>query len=385
MRTQTIFAAALVLIASACNAGTNQSVPPIAAGPGVAGAVDEVQPNVDHTSVLKLLTVQQTIGSTVDPKNGDQNPYGLVYVANKPYGKSLLKKGDLVICNFNDKANVQGNGTTIDYISSVPGSKPSQLAQSSSLKGCASEGINQFDNIYAANSGAQDDIGVTDLGKIVQTLSNKLLVEPFGSVYVPSKLGYPPGDGIWVADASSGNIIRINLGTQSGKPTYTAVITGFAVNHGKPGSILGPSGLQYNVHTDTLYVVDGVTNTLVSFAHAYNSFNGANQVKVSSDGKSFSGPLAKDAKLIYSDGMLNGPISSTLLPNGNLVLGNTLGKAGKNLLVEIATDGTLLGYKNVDKGAAGALFGIASSGSSDDTTQIYFNDDNKNTVELLKK
>src|SRR5215469_1652661 len=78
MRIQSIFAAALALIVTACNAaGTNQSLPSSAAGMGVTGAPDGMQPNVDHTSVLKLLTVQQTIGSTVDPTNGDVNPYGL--------------------------------------------------------------------------------------------------------------------------------------------------------------------------------------------------------------------------------------------------------------------------------------------------------------------
>ena len=52
-----------------------------------------------------------TIGSTVDPTNGDGNPYGL---AIAPVSAGLLTAGDLVICNFNDSANVQGNGTTIE-------------------------------------------------------------------------------------------------------------------------------------------------------------------------------------------------------------------------------------------------------------------------------
>lgn len=385
MRIQTIFAAALVLVASACNAaGTNQSVPSAPSGPGVVGALDAINPNVDHTSILKMLQTQQTIGSTVDPLNGDQNPYGLVYVANKPFGKSLFKKGDLVLCNFNNKANVQGTGTTMEYIGATPGSKPARFAQSSSLLGCASLVINTFDETFATNSGAKNATAYMASGKLAQSLSNsKLLVEPWGSAYVPSLTGYPPGDGLWVADASTGTIVRINLGT-GGQPTYTPVISGFAVNKGKPGSILGPSGLQYDKKSDTLYVVDGVTNTLVAFHHAYNDFNSANEVVVGSSGKTFSGPKASDAKLIYAGSPLLGPISSTLLPNGNLVLGNTLNKAGKNLLVEIAIDGKLLAYKNVDKGAAGAIFGIASSGTSDASTLLYFNDDNSNTVQLLK-
>lgn len=384
MRIKTIFAAALVSIASACNAaGTNQSVPSMSAGSGMAGAPFEVQPNVDHTSVLKLLTKVETIGSTVDPQNGDQNPYGLAYVVNKPYGQTKLKQGDLVICNFNDKANVQGNGTTIEYMPSTPGSKPTRFAQGSSLLGCAALGLNSFDSVYSADSGAKDAVAFDANGKQLQTLKNSLLVTPWAAAYVPGFVSYPPGDGFWVGDASSGKIVRINLGT-GGKPTYTAVISGFAVNHGVPGTFLGPSGMQYNKKADTLYVVDGVTNTLVAFHHAYYDFNSKNEVVVGSNGMTFSGPKAKDAQLIYHGSPLDGPISAALLPNGNLVLGNTLNKTGKNLLVEIATDGTLLAYKNVDKGAAGALFGIAASGNSDSTTKIYFNDDNSNTVRVLE-
>ncbi|HEV2037970.1 MAG TPA: hypothetical protein VGQ96_05120, partial [Candidatus Eremiobacteraceae bacterium] len=62
----------------------------------------------DGSSVLKLLDDTQTIGSAVDPSNGDQNPYGLD-VAKANAGK--LSAGDLVVCNFNDSANVQGKGT----------------------------------------------------------------------------------------------------------------------------------------------------------------------------------------------------------------------------------------------------------------------------------
>ncbi len=400
MRLQSIFAAALVLVFSACNAaGTNQSVPSTA-GSGIAGAPDQMQagapdqmpiaasdqmqPAVDHTSVLKMLTTQKTVSSTVDPLNGDVNPYGLVYVKSKPFGKSILQKGDLVVCNFNDKANVQGTGTTVDYMSSVPGSKPTQLTQSSSLLGCASLVINSFDETFSADSGAKDAIGDDSNGKIKQTLKSSLLVEPWGTAYVPSQTGYPPGDGLWVSDASTGKIVRINLGT-GGKPTFTPVISGFAVNHGKPGSILGPSGLQYNQKSDTLYVIDGVNNTVVAFHHAYNQFNTANEVVVGSNGMTFTGPKAADAQLLYHGSPLSAPISSTLLANGNLVIGNTGNQKGKNILVEIASDGTMLAYKNVIKGNAGALFGIASTGATDATTQIFFNNDNNNTVEVLEK
>ncbi|MGA8534944.1 MAG: hypothetical protein WB615_12625 [Candidatus Tumulicola sp.] len=388
MRIQLIFAAALALLASACNAaGNDQSVPSTTGGSTGIGASEGIAPNaVDHTSILKMLTTQAVIGSTVDPTNGDQNPYGLVYVNSKPFGNGVLKKGDLVTCNFNDSANVQGNGTTLEYMPAVVGSTPTRLIQNAQLKGCASLVINSLDAVYATDSGAKNATGISPAGKIRQTLkSSSLLVEPWGSAYIASGLGYPPGDGLWVSDASTGKIVRIDLGTSSGKPKYTAVITGFAVNHGAPGSILGPSGLQYDAKAKTLYIVDGVNDTVVAIKDPYDNLNQAGSIVVGSTGKTFAGPKAKDARLVFSGPPLNGPISAALLPNGNLVLGNTLNRNGKNYLIEIATDGTVLATKNVDTGAAGSIFGVVATGTNDDNALVYFNDDNHNNIRVLER
>src|SRR5665213_2634863 len=97
MRLQILFAAALALIASACTAaGTNQSVPSTVTGSDVVtDSHGQVQPAVDTTSILKMLTKRTIIGSTIDPTNGDQNPSGLVYVNSKPFGGGVIGKGDL--------------------------------------------------------------------------------------------------------------------------------------------------------------------------------------------------------------------------------------------------------------------------------------------------
>jgi hypothetical protein len=393
MRVRSLFAAvALALFASACNAaGTNQSVPLAGAGAGATGTIVQdrlVAPEtVDMTSLLKTLTKQVVIGSTVDPTNGDQNPYGLTYVATDPYGTGKIKKGDLLICNFNNKANVQGTGTTVEVLNSAPGSKPTRFAQQSKdLLGCGSMVLSPLDQAWLAASATKDAASINPTGKIAKMVTNKSLVEPWGSAYAASVLGYPPGDGLFVGDASSGKIVRLNLGTASGKITVVPVISGFQVNHGKPGSILGPSGMQYKGgRADTLFIVDGVNNTVIAVSHAYRDLNSANEIVVGSTGKTFTGPKAQDARVIFSGSPLNGPISSTLLPNGNLIIGNTGDASGTNLMVEITSTGVLLATRNVDKGAAGALFGIVSTGSSDANSKIYFNDDNANNVQALEK
>ncbi len=385
MRLQLLFAAGLATLVSACNAaGTSQSVPPANVGPGGTSLIDGVTPAVDTTSVLKTLTKQEVIGSTVDPSNGDQNPHGLLYVSVKPYGSSKIKKGDVVVCNYSDQAGVQGNGTTLEYMPGTTGSSPKTLVQDPKLKGCSSlisnAGSGFFGAVYAMDSGAKNVANVSPNGKLTKTITNAAIVEPWNSAYV-SSFGYPPGDGILVSDPSSGKVLRINLGTMKPKPPVVQIISGFATNKGKPGSILGPSGVLYNQKADTMYVVDGVSNIVYSFIHVYDDLDQANAIVVGSGGKTFTGPKAKDAKVLYSGTSLKSPITATLLPNGNLVVGNT----GSNTLVEIATNGKVLATKTVDKGAKGAIFGIAAIGSNDTNTQIYFNDDNANNVQLLTK
>src|SRR5258708_10281079 len=55
----------------------------------------------------------KTIASTV-PGNGDVNPYGLAVV---PTTSGSLTQGNILISNFNNRANLQGTGTTIVQIS----------------------------------------------------------------------------------------------------------------------------------------------------------------------------------------------------------------------------------------------------------------------------
>src|ERR1700683_2186757 len=63
-------------------------------------------------SFLRSLGTVSRVASTV-PANGDVNPYGVAIV---PTTIGRLVAGDTLVSNFNDKANVQGTGTTIVQI-----------------------------------------------------------------------------------------------------------------------------------------------------------------------------------------------------------------------------------------------------------------------------
>src|SRR5690242_20025153 len=53
------------------------------------------------------------VASTV-PSNGDVNPYGMAVV---PTTTGSLVRGNILVSNFNNSANLQGTGTTIVQIS----------------------------------------------------------------------------------------------------------------------------------------------------------------------------------------------------------------------------------------------------------------------------
>ena len=102
-----LVAAAAVLAASACNG--NNALPSgqaAAASSAAQVAQQSVASPVDTTSILKKLTKDVVIGTTVDPTNGDQGPHSLSIVTTS-YG--LLSKGQLVVCNFEDKTGAAGS------------------------------------------------------------------------------------------------------------------------------------------------------------------------------------------------------------------------------------------------------------------------------------
>jgi hypothetical protein len=378
MRSTILSAAALALLLSACSAaGTNQSIPSANANAIVA------PPDAVSTSVLKTLTKQTTIGSTVDASNGDQAPYGITYISMPPYGGGKLKKGDLVVCNYADKTGVFGKGTTEEYLVPKAGAKPAQLLESTKIAGCNALGTDPiYGDVYSSDATAKNAVETTAKGKAYLTIANANLVQPFGGAFGDVGADYPPGNGYWVGDATSGVLNRIDLGTSGGKPPVTSVVTGFKVNKGRPGSVLGPTAVLFTPgpgKRGIAYVVDGASNIIYAFANAYYDLDQADAIKIGANGTTFTGPAAKDAKVLLSGKPLASPIAATVLPDGNLVVANS-----DNTLVEIETTGQVLDTKQVDGGAANAIHGIVAVGSAGNTV-LYFNDLNGNNVQELSK
>jgi hypothetical protein len=81
------------------------------------------RPSAAPGAFLARLRAVRTIASTV-PSNGDVNPYGIVVIR---HSAGRLHAGDILVSNFNDKANLQGTGSTIAEI--TPAGKPRVFAQ----------------------------------------------------------------------------------------------------------------------------------------------------------------------------------------------------------------------------------------------------------------
>ena len=367
---QRYFAAVAIVVGAAicasCSAsrstGSSQLMPP---APAPANGSTKTPAS---SSVLTTLNTEQTIGSTSPSTPGDLNPYGLD-IAKTTAGN--ITAGDLVVCDFNNPGNVQGTGTEIVSLHPVVGSTPTLIAKDNTLTGCNALATAPNGNIWAAAFAANDNPIFTPSGTLVTTLSAGPWHHPFGEAFAPPNVFY-------VSNAQDGSLVRVTV-MPGPAFTFTTIATGFPVNGGQPGSILAPSGLNYQSTGDILYVVDGTNNTLYAIDGV--SKVPANGIQIS--GASCSGTSASNLHVIFSGPPLNGPISSAILPGGNIAVGNTLDPDGQNLMVEVSPTGHLLHVKNVDTGPAGAIFGMVATGTSAASTKLYFNDDNDNTVKVL--
>jgi hypothetical protein len=139
----TALAAVVAMATSACNGGSAVPSASSATGTGMTPYAARGASPDDSTSILKKLTKDVVIGSTVDPTNGDMGPRGLSLVKTN-YG---LKKGQLAVCNFEDSTGTAGNGTTVEILGPQTGSKPTTFVQSSQIQGCADDVVNNSNGI----------------------------------------------------------------------------------------------------------------------------------------------------------------------------------------------------------------------------------------------
>jgi hypothetical protein len=340
-----------------------------------------------------------SVGSTIDPINGDLNPYGLVVA---PATAGLITKGDLVVCNFNDgPTNTQGNGTTIVGLHPGTGSTPYRIAQSADLQGCNALTMLPDDSISAAAWTSNMNPLVSAAGVVGTAFSGDTFAQPWGEAYVAAAGTQPAA--IYVSNApggaisAGGTIDRISLDMDA-QTSLTEVVTGIC-SGGVAGAVFGPAGLTYDPAGDTLYVVATSSNSVIAITGVSTIpkdgvvVNGqcSASAALPTPVPTFSGPSMTSARVIAHGAPLSTPLSAALLKNGDLVVGNadigvTTAGATTNLLIEVSPvlPGGFVGSAlQIDAGTPGAIFGVAATVDAQGNQIIYFNNDNNNAVMQL--
>ncbi|HEX3369701.1 MAG TPA: hypothetical protein VHS56_09020 [Candidatus Cybelea sp.] len=370
-------ATVLALALSACGAQVPSTGGAVSPALPAATARARHVPLTDEKSVLKILTKDVTIGSTVDAKNGDQAPRALSIAHGSPHG--VLTKGQLVVCNFEDSSGNAGAGTTIEYLDPTAGAKPQRFAQNAALKGCDGAAVHPHDGtVYGAALTTDELVDLGKKGAMVKSYGGKLFADPFSDIITNPSQNFSP---LYVyVGTTSGTIVSVSVGFY-GNGVATEVAKGFATNKGSQGW-LAPSGFQYDQDSDTLYIVDGVSNTVVAFNNASDLLD-KDEIIVQPGGKTFKCryPKTTCGSVVYSGSPLNGPMASALLPNGNLIVANTQGTA--NTLVELTPAGKVLDTKVIDSSSTQGVFGLAAKGTTDSNTVLYYTDTNDNSVHEL--
>ncbi len=362
-------------------------------GPGGSGSASSAAVQV-LPSILSMLSPSTitTIGSTVDPMEHGNNPYGL---AIAPVTAGLVTAGDLIVCNFNDGATMtQGLGTTVVGLHPSAGAAPYRIAQSSSLQGCNALAVLADGSISAAAYSANQNPLIAPVGTVSTPFSANTFARPWGEAYVAAS--GQNAAALYVSNAD-GTIDRITLSgdIQTG---FTQIVQGFC-GSGQPGAIYAPAGLTYDPAVDTLYVMDTSSYSVVALANvsqiAASGVTVAGQCAAATAPPTpmptFSGPSASSATVIAHGTPLLAPLSAALLADGDLIVENSdinipSGQM-PNLAVEVSPvlPGGFVGQPvQLDtSGTPGALFGVVATVDGQGNQIIYFNDDNANAVMMM--
>jgi hypothetical protein len=333
-----------------------------------------------------------TVASTV-PSNGDINPYGVAVV---PTTIGSLVRGNILISNFNNSANLQGTGTTIVQV--TPGGSVSVFAQLSAgaLHGSCTGGVGLTTALVVLRRGwvivgslpTSDGTSATaKAGCLIVMNSNGKPVETFTGSGINGPWDMTAFDGgDWAAlfvtnvlngtvaangkVVNRGTVLRINLDVprqgedKPGRDETTIIGSGFPQRTDPAALVIGPTGVGLG-SDNTLYVANSLNNSIDAIPYALTRDSSAHT-----------------GKEVSANGALNDPLGLTIAPNGNILTAN--GNDGN--LVETTPGGTQVAQKLVDNTGtppgAGCLFGleIVPDGSG-----VYFVDDCTNTLNLLSK
>jgi hypothetical protein len=351
-------------------------------------------------SVLQSFHRLSTLASTV-PDNGDLNPYA-VFVA--PVSSGMIKKGDVIVDNFNNVSNLQGTGGTIlvvdpstratklfaklpQNLPQCPGGVGLTTAMAMLSSGWVIVGSAPSTDGTTATKGPGCLLVFDANGKLVTVWSGGQINDPWGNMAVvdngdkatlfvsmagydlpgPDKVDPATGQGVIVRKAT---ILRIQLSIPPGSPpkvTGRAVIaSGFGEQAIKDVFLIGPTGLA--LIGSTLYASDAVGNRIVAIPDALTRTS-----------------TAGTGRVVTQGGKMDRPLALIATPEGHLITSNA--KNGEIVEVD-PVSGRQLAAQWVDANQAqsppgnGDLFGLALA---PDGSGVYYVEDDTNMLAKVSR
>jgi hypothetical protein len=367
-------AAAVVAAAALTGSGLAVATPAFAHTPG---------------SFIGQFSKIKNIASTV-PGNGDVNPYGVAVVR---HSDGRLSRGDVLVSNFNNKANQQGTGSTIVEISpgghrtvfahitkaKLPGPCPGGIGLTTALDilpgGWVVVGSTPSTNGMAATAKAGCLIVLDNQGRVRETISGHGINGPWDMTALSFGEGFAE---LFVANVLNGTvkangavvhrgtvlrlIVRLSEHRAPRVLAVTKIGSGFFEKTDPNAFVIGPTGLGLG-RDGTLYVADTGENRITGIRHAI--------FRRTSAGTGF---------VLTSGGHLNGPLGLTIAPNGDVLTVN----GGDGQIVETSPAGVQVAHRFLNTmgspPGSGALFGLAVAPRG---SGVYFVDDIANSLRLL--
>jgi hypothetical protein len=329
-----------------------------------------------HSSFIKRFHRITTIASTV--------------VIRHSLGR--LRAGHVLISNFNNKANLQGTGTTIVQISpgghrtlfahisagKLPGRCPGGVGLTTALAvlrgGWVVVGSTPSKNGMAATAKAGCLIVLDNQGRVRETIAGHGINGPWDAtwrsfgrsadLFVTNVLNGTVAAGGSVVHR--GTVLRLRLRVFINRPPQLRAVTrigsGFAQKTDPDAFVLGPTGVALS-RRGTLFVADTENSRITAVTHATTRRT-----------------TAGTGRLVSAGGKLNAPLGMTLAPNHNILTVN----GGDGRIVETTTGGKQIASRFLDRSGsppgAGALFGLALAPHGHG---VYYVDDAVNTLRLL--
>ncbi|GAA2629617.1 hypothetical protein GCM10010399_71890 [Dactylosporangium fulvum] len=338
-----------------------------------------------RTPFINQFNKVDVIASTV-PANGDVNPYGVAVV---PRSKDKLRKGDVLVSNFNNAANKQGTGTTIVQISRTGDARLFAQIDARTLPGACPGGVGLTTALVVLRTGwvivgslpTADGTSATaqagclivldSKGKVRETFSGHGINGPWDmtadddgesvKLFLTNVLNGIVG-GV-PATTKQGTVLRLELRIKGSKPPelrrITTIGSGFTEKTDPDALIIGPTGVGLG-RDGTLFVADTAANRIAAIPDAGKRRTSAGT-----------------GRTVTKDVHLSGPLGLAIAPNGNIL---TVNGGDGNIVETDPCRGKQVAFRTLDKLGAGALFGLAVA---PDNRGVYFVDDTNNQLDLL--